>query len=170
MQIFALVNHFFFRFCIFTRRSAASVDTKPEVSVLFTLWRLRKTEPDWVDPTHSPPGHLVAQDGVSCVRSVSADQAPPSRCQELITVDAVLCTVPWAKRVGALSPWRAQSVVRVGPGWGGGWRGGFGGVITKHAADSSGTKAALTSSLLVASVGRSRSALSRLTRTTSHHS
>lgn len=44
------------------------------------------------------------------------------------------------------------------------------GIITKHTADSSDTKAALTSSLLVASRGWSRSLLTMLTQTTSHHS
>lgn len=84
------------------------------------------------------------------------NQASLWHCEKLIFVDGVLCTLPWA------------SGVRISPGkpspcsyWGG--------IITKHIADSSDTKAALTSSLLVASKGWSRSLLTLLTQTTSHH-
>lgn len=93
----------------------------------------------------------------SSICCVSPNQASLWHCEKLIFVDGVLCTLPWA------------SGVRISPGkpspcsyWGG--------IITKHIADSSDTKAALTSSLLVASRGWSRSPLTLLTQTTSHHS
>lgn len=69
----------------------------------------------------------------------------------------MLCTLPWAGWVG-ISPGKP------------GLRSYWGGIITKHAADSSDTKAALTSSLLVASRGWPRSLLTLLAQTTSHHS
>lgn len=120
-------------------------------------------------PCRSAHHRPVARDRVSCVSSVSANQASPRRRKELIVVDGVLCTLPWAGRFG-VSPGKPGLCSRWGPVGGAGGGGGGRGIITKHAADCSGTKAALTSSLLVASEGRSRSALTRLTRTTSHHS
>lgn len=77
------------------------------------------------------------------------------------------CWLCGPAKSGNLS-WKARSLLTVRAGWGG--RGQRRGIITKHAADCSGTKAALTSSLLVASKGQSCSERTPLTRTTSHHS
>lgn len=88
----------------------------------------------------------------TCVFAASPDQTSPWRCEKLIFV----CCVRFHRR----QRWDLSWFVLMLREW----------IITKHAADGSCTKAALTSSLLVASGGRSWSPLTRLTQKTSHHS
>lgn len=73
-------------------------------------------------PCRSAHHRPVARDGVSCVRSVSANQASPRRREELIFVDGVLCTLPWAGRFG-VSPGKPGLCSRWGPVGGGRRRG-----------------------------------------------
>lgn len=128
------------------------MEGRPVWSTGVTIWALQQLRrSDCADLL------IVAHERVSCICCVSPNQASLQRCEKLIFVDGVLCTLPWAGWVG-ISPGK--------PGLCSYW----GGIITKHAADSSDTKAALTSSLLVASRGRSGSRLTLLTQTTSHHS
>lgn len=130
----------------------------------FMLWQLRKSLTVQIrsSPARRTRRSLMCS---QCLRQSGLSASPQgvNRCWRRVVHS------PVGRPIRGLS-WKARSVLTVRAGWGAGGGGGARGIITKHAADCSGTKAALTSSLLVASEGRSRSALTRLTRTTSHHS
>jgi len=98
------------------------------------------------------PAHHLTWERSLCMSCVFPNQASWWLCEKLIFVDGVLCTLPWASWVGISLEKSSLCSYR-------------GGIITKHTANSSDTKAALTSSLLVVSRGWSHSLLTLLTQT-----